>query len=350
MDNQNLGKDIRDTLDLTQNKAEIRRYLQLHRPPGQQYGSGPNDFDTRGLDCLIALIRHIYSQILPVYFDKEEHKEAEEKNPVLALAWLDINFEDKIAWADCKQHVLKVLSPSQEGTLETSFVSLVNSPLMKETFWNHEVHILYRACLEQPTDAPWGHADLGPNAAAAMVDMSTIVVDRNLEPEWSFRRYMRSYFKIVKKRNKRELCMCAEPCIIRVHYKTNKDLEPFPFSTLKNVNIPIAEIKDSEPIPDDRDCLYTLVASVSLKEQRIRTYAFLGEEIMPWPSSGKGNKRSLEDRIDGDFMLFYCRAGDAMPDFGIAETVHLPRDRPTFSFLNKFFDEGIKEKKEEERV
>ncbi|KAM5517364.1 hypothetical protein FOXYSP1_04315 [Fusarium oxysporum f. sp. phaseoli] len=49
-------------------------------------------------------------------------------------------------------------------------------------------------------------------------------------------------------------------------------------------------------------------------------------------------------------MLFYCRAGDTMPDSGISEIDHLPRDRPTFAFLNDFFDRGIKARKEENRV
>ncbi|EXL90387.1 hypothetical protein FOIG_16386 [Fusarium odoratissimum NRRL 54006] len=39
-----------------------------------------------------------------------------------------------------------------------------------------------------------------------------------------------------------------------------------------------------------------------------------------------------------------------MPDSGISEIAHLPRDRPTFAFLNYFFDRGIKARKEENRV
>lgn len=36
-----------------------------------------------------------------------------------------------------------------------------------------------------------------------------------------------------------------------------------------------------------------------------------------------------------------------MPDSGISEIDHLPRDRPTFAFLNDFFGRGIKARKGE---
>lgn len=66
-----------------------------------------------------------------------------------------------------------------------------------------------------------------------------------------------------------------------VHYKRNKNLEPFPFSDLKNTYIPIAGIKGSEVILNGRDCRYTLIAAVSLRHIGTRTYAFLGQQIMP---------------------------------------------------------------------
>jgi hypothetical protein len=54
-----------------------------------------NASDTHGLDCLFALVRRLYSQLLLVYFDKDEYKDTEEQNPVLALAQLNINFDAK---------------------------------------------------------------------------------------------------------------------------------------------------------------------------------------------------------------------------------------------------------------
>ncbi|RKL41405.1 hypothetical protein BFJ72_g5832 [Fusarium proliferatum] len=69
---------------------------------------------------------------------------------------------------------------------------------------------------------------------------------------------------------------------MRVHYKRKKNLEPFPFSHLKNTYIRISGIKRSEVILNGRDCRYTLIAAVSLRDNGIRTYAFLGQQIMPW--------------------------------------------------------------------
>ncbi|KAF5580048.1 X-pro dipeptidyl-peptidase [Fusarium subglutinans] len=342
MNFEKLGTDLRETLSLTRNRQAIRRSLQSQSPPLTLLDSNIRDYKTDGLDCLIVLVRHIYSEVLDVYYSGEENKTAEEKNPILALAWLDIDPEDKKAWADCKRHVLEVLNPAEGGTIQTCFASLVNSPLMNETFWSQDIHILFRACLEKSLEANsrWRHADLGPNPRAAMVELSTIVADRNAKPDWTFRQFVRSPFKILKKHDKQQLNMCAAPAIIRVHLKTNKDVEPFPFSTLKNFQIDIAGVNGSEPIVKDMLCGYTLIASVSLKEQRIRTYRPLGEEIVRG-TGYLGRRWSLENREDGEFMLFYRRSDDAVADSYTPETVTIPKEMPTLAIVNNALQEDI---------
>ncbi|KAF5641505.1 hypothetical protein F25303_6849 [Fusarium sp. NRRL 25303] len=316
MDVELLGQDIRDELGLTRNLREICRNLQLQRPPGLIQLDSPSSYDTQGLDCIFALVRHIYSQLSHFYFNKDKHKDAEEKNQILALAWLDINFAAKDEWEQCKQNILKSFNPSGAHDPKISFEGLVNSQLMNDTFWNQE---------------PWEHADLGPNPDAVRVAMGEIMVDRNKAPWWSFKQHMRSNFQLITTDNTTELRMCAKPCIIRAHYKTNKNLDSFPFSDLKNTYIPIAEVKGSEVIPNDRDCLYTLIAAVSLKDNRIRTYA-------------------LEDKVDGDCMLFYCDAGDAVPDFGTEEVVVLPEENPNLAFVNDALQQDINKRREAKRV
>ncbi|KAF5572438.1 X-pro dipeptidyl-peptidase [Fusarium pseudocircinatum] len=359
MNIEKLGTDLRETLSLMRNGQAIRRSLQSQSPPWTRHDSNSQDHRTDGLDCLIVLVRHIYSQILDVYYFSEENKKAEEKNPILALAWLDIDPDDKRAWADCKQHVLKVLNPPGGGAIQTCFASLVNSPLMNETFWSQDIHILYRACLEKSLEpgSRWGHADLGPNSHAARVEMSTIMADRNAKPEWTFGRFVRSPFKLLKGSDKLQLNMCAAPGIIRVHLKTNKDVEPFPFSTLKNFLIYIAGVNGSEPIVKDKLCGYTLIASVSLKEQRIRTYMFLGQEMLRG-TGYLGRRWSLEDRIDGEFMLFYRRSDDEVQDIGTPEMASLPLESPNMTIVNNALQEDINkrraqraaEREEEERA
>lgn len=222
---------------------------------------------------------------------------------------------------------------------------------MNDTFWNQEVHILYRALLVKPNNKTWEHADLGPNPDAVRVAMSEVMVDRNKAPWWSFKQHMRSNFQLITTDNTTELRMCAKPCIIRVHYNTNKNLEPFPFSDLKNTYIPIAEVKGSEVIPNDRDCLYALIVVVSLKDNGIRTYAFLGQQIMPWPvHDALEMKWSLEDKVKGNYMLFYCQAGDAVPDFGTEEVVVLPEENPNLAFVNDALQRDIDERRETKRV
>lgn len=138
---------------------------------------------------------------------------------------------------------------------------------------------------------------------------------------------------------------------MRVRYKTNKNLDSFPFSDLKNTYIPIAEVKGSEVIPNDRDCLYALIAVVSLKGNEIRTYAFLGQQIMPWPvHDALEIKWSLEDKVDGDYMLFYCQDGDAVPNFGTEGVVVLPEGNSNLVFVNDALQRDIDERREAKRV
>ncbi|KAF5697408.1 X-pro dipeptidyl-peptidase [Fusarium mundagurra] len=323
----------------------------LKSPPGLILLDNPNAYDTHGLDCLFTLIRHIYSQLMDAYFDKNNQKDAEMKNPILALAWLDINFEVKDEWARCKQGILEGFGPSHAQDPVISFEGLVNSQLMKDTFWNHEMHKLYRAYLVKPDNGRWGHADLGPNPDAVKVDMSEILVDRNKAPWWSFNQHMRSNFQLIKTDNTTELKMCAGPGIIRVHYKTNKNMKPFPFSDLKNTHIPIAGVKGSEPSPNDKDCLYTLIAAVSLKDNGIRTYMFLGHQILAFPGHDASEKKwSLEDKVDGDYMLFYRRADDAVPDFGIPEVVVLPLESPNVAVVNDALQRDIDDRRKAKRI
>lgn len=89
MDVELLGQDVRDKLDLSRNRGEICRNLQLQRPPGLILLDSADFCDTQGLDCLFALVRHIYSQLPHFYFNKDKHKDAEEKNRILALpGWI----------------------------------------------------------------------------------------------------------------------------------------------------------------------------------------------------------------------------------------------------------------------
>ncbi|KAF5687916.1 hypothetical protein FDENT_5206 [Fusarium denticulatum] len=214
MDTQRLGEDIRDELDLSRNRGQIRRKLQLQRPPGFILLDSPSAYDTHGLDCPLTLIRYIHSHLLDVYFDKSEHKDAEERNPILPLTSLDINFNTRYLGG------IQPFSCSRPRRI-----------------WSGQTRSL------------GANADLSPNSDAVKVDMSEILIDRNnlqgsmivLQTAYAIK------FSIIRTDNTTELKMCAGPGIIRVQYKTNKNLKPMPFSDFKNTHIPIAEVKGSDP-------------------------------------------------------------------------------------------------------
>jgi hypothetical protein len=116
--------------------------------------------------------------------------------------------------------------------------------------------------------------------------------------------------------------MCADPRLIRVDYSTKSGLAALPFSTIKNIKIPII-------MPDGsvKECWYSLLAVVSLRQDTIRTYSFMGEQIIHYPESpvvSKDHKEewSLEEDIDGRFILFYDRVGyepETEPNFEFRE-------------------------------
>lgn len=57
-------------------------------------------------------------------------------------------------------------------------------------------------------------------------------------------------------------------------------------------------------------------------------------------------KWSLEDN---DYVLFYCHAGDAVPDFGTEEAFVLPEENPNLAFVNDALQQDINKRREAQR-
>jgi hypothetical protein len=71
------NKDLRDRLDLNENSVELKRTLQMYLPPGATN-------KTRGIDCMIALIKCIYSRMTTKYWERNAENNDRERR---ILCW-----------------------------------------------------------------------------------------------------------------------------------------------------------------------------------------------------------------------------------------------------------------------
>ncbi|KAF4947787.1 hypothetical protein FSARC_13882 [Fusarium sarcochroum] len=308
------SEDIRDKSDLSLHEARIITTLQVQLPP-----TTPVDdvgYKVQGLDCLIALVKCFYSNMPSLYFTRDEqNRDFEAKNPILGLAWLKVDYEHgqvSAEWTEAKKAILMQFNPKHPDDAQLRFEQLFHTRLMKNTLWFRPEYRLHRASLIK-SETNWKLEDLGNEE---IFKLSTLVFDRSKSPTESFERTIEDAFGLRQLSDgSRRLRMCAEPCVLRIQYTTKKGLQSIPFSRIKNVYLPIHELKDSEPVVL-RNSLYTLVAVVSLTDDRLRTYSFLGRAIFHWPKSPivSGKTWSLEDDADGRFMLFYMLAGKAKKD------------------------------------
>jgi hypothetical protein len=122
----------------------------MYLPPGATT-------QTRGIDCMIVLVRCIYSHTGPKYEERNaENIEREQMNPLLALAWLDVDYEhpDSIAeWSRARQQIAALFRLS-EITYSLSFETILESDLMAKTLWKESEFVIWRAIvITQPGEA-----------------------------------------------------------------------------------------------------------------------------------------------------------------------------------------------------
>lgn len=269
----------------------------------------------------------------------------------MALAWLDVNYEHPESipeWSQARQEVAALFGLS-ESAESVSFETILESDLMADTLWKEPEFVLWRAML---MGSP------GQNEIVLPVEntkIPRIIVDRNKSPNLPFQKYVRKQFERKKKSGLEYVKISAEPHFIRVDYSTKSGLAPLPFSTIKDFKIPIYQLDGIEM--EDVECWYTLFAVVSLQQDSIRNYSFEGEQILHYPSSpgvstAHNSAWSIEDDIQGRFVLFYVWAGhegDKRPRFGVGEFARIPRYRSLYKVAEDAFA-GVRKRKNDSRA
>ncbi|KAI8656143.1 hypothetical protein NCS55_01269000 [Fusarium keratoplasticum] len=311
-------RDIRNLYNATRAKVIMTSLLQ-DRPPPDNVDKEVG-FRTYGLDCLVIVVRMLYSVMLPIYATTDDRSEAAEaRNPLLRLAWQKFSYEDGacLEMARVKSEVLEAFEADDHDLFEPEFAYLVRSPLMEETLWCRPEYQLF-----QP-DLRWSGSEWQTRSftKAESAEMNVIRVTNG---DATFQQQVDEIFGRMKHFDGSEIIrMCNEPCIIRVMYEVVPEDEPFPFSTIKNINVPIPEIETFRYTPAARRSCYTLVAVVRLHEDsggdydRVRTDSPMAEQLILLPSIAvlRGGSWSLESKEKSavSFMLFYARTDNQEP-------------------------------------
>ncbi|KAF4341437.1 hypothetical protein FBEOM_4598 [Fusarium beomiforme] len=333
--------------DMRLNKKEhnfrhVARLLRTQVPPPTSIAAVK--YDTQGIDCLIVVLRHIYSHMLPEsMFQTQEDKDKETRNPMLALAWSDISRDTESVWVEAKTEVLRLFQPSCAKDSKLRFEHLCHSDLMWETFWSRDEFTMFSGVMMKQEGDPWKHV---PTEGRRLI-RSIMEVNRRGYPKLGFQDFINAHFMLQKKPSGRLMkYFCAAPKVIRVKYNTRKKGKPFPFSTLKNIYVPVGDVKGSDTEPSKekghQKVSYTLIAVVSLADDRIHLYDFMGEQIIPEnpsPITG-GEQWSLEDAKVGSFELFYMHAGHAKPIdmYGEFARAKPELDQPALQALQRLRD------------
>ncbi|KAF4467769.1 hypothetical protein FALBO_5364 [Fusarium albosuccineum] len=323
-----LSNDLRQTYDVSENPALAQFDLQTRSPPVTTLQSVGHT--TLGLDCLLIVIRRLYSYLFARYSARSPvNLAAEAENPILQMAWQDFGEESAQDWPALKRQILERFNPTEAFPQEIWFENLCFSPLMLKTFWSRPEHHLYRVRLVK-SGSLWSRLEW---AEEDLVRQSTMVVDQKKAQNLTFQEHIDQNFGWKKQDDGTEaLYACRRPPIARIKYTKDKGLEPFPFQDIKNIRLPIAGAdKDENYIPVASRSLYTLLAAVFLvktgQNDCVRTYEFVGSELVLSPSGPfcAGRSRSLQTQESGKVMLFYAHSkDDSMIHSGYGEFASRP--------------------------
>ncbi|KAF5547751.1 hypothetical protein FMEXI_5077 [Fusarium mexicanum] len=334
-----IRKDMR--LDESVYVRDVVRLLRRQFPPPTE--ARDVGYQTQHLDCLIVLLRYINSHMTPHYLPiLEEHRAQEAQNPILALSWMDINPDAKPAWIEAKRNILSALGPMGDDESNPSFGDLLHSDIMMKTFWSRQEFKLMRGIMIKPAGGSWDMPADNPD-----LEKNFLYVARSPLPELSFQDRISRFFQLSRRLadDSQFIRLCARPNILRVTYERQSGFQPYPLSTMKNIKIPIADVKNSKPTKErDHDVVvYTLLAVVSHKDAMIRLYQPMAPQVLfntthPVIDS---KRWSLEDPEHGIFDLIYAYVGhveiiDVAGEF--AETRELPE---AFKEVYKQFQEDI---------
>ncbi|KAL5598130.1 hypothetical protein FOBRF1_011923 [Fusarium oxysporum] len=338
--------DIRNHYDIRGPKADIVAAILEGRPP--QFS---NRYARPGFDCLIVVLRRIFSHIMlgpvPVM---DWLAASEEENPILRFAWgLFGDGKAEVESAMQARHrVFDDISSKgldQQGTFE----ELCNSSLMNKTFWSQPEFRLTGILVDLDTRMA---VVVSQNELA---DGSLLKLNHVEHPGQPLQEVVNQSFGVIIKNEKKLLSPPHNPRVVRVVYTASPDdAIHFGYDKLRGLHVPTIEFDPNDPI---RHVVkgwtgYSLMAVVRLKDEKyptefVRTYGDQGDNLVGErePSSIVNNRWSINDQ-HGKYMLFY---GIQPDDRKVKSTrfpeISLPRmtenDAKTMKRMERFLDSVV---------
>ncbi|KAF5232500.1 hypothetical protein FANTH_12961 [Fusarium anthophilum] len=309
--------DIRDHYDIRGPQADIVAAILEGRPP--QFSNR----DARpGFDCLIVVLRRIFSHIMLGPVPAIDWLAASEKeNPILRFAWgLFGDGEAEVKSANKARYKVFDELPSKGLDHQYSFEELCNSSLMNKTFWSQSEFRLIGNLVDIDT------RELVEVSHDELADTSLLKLNHAEHPGQPLHEVINQSFGVLTKNEKQLLSQPHNPRIVRVMYTPSPDdTIRFAYDKLRGLHVPMMEFDPKDP----RNAVitgwigYSLLAVVRLRDGQhstefVRTYGGRGENLTGErePPSIVNNTWSINDR-HGKYMLFYGVVTDD-PELSIA--------------------------------
>lgn len=228
------SSDIRESYDFDGKEKRIAQTLLDNCPPLWKGAQSSSE-----LDCLIVLLRRIYSCFLTttkgITKDLGWISTSEAKNPILGHAWHVFgDSPEDVSRATKDREKLEEALTSLSINPSASFEDLCTSTLMNETFWAQDVFCLTRV----PFDAVTGERpDLSPDE---IVELSTLELDRSKTPGAVLQDVVDESFGLRTWKGTQLALIPSNPWIVRVDYRADSNGgESLDINTFKQMHLPI---------------------------------------------------------------------------------------------------------------
>ncbi|EKJ75742.1 hypothetical protein FPSE_03922 [Fusarium pseudograminearum CS3096] len=301
------SSDIRDRYDFDGKDMHIAT-ARLDTYPPLWKGSKTSS----GIDCLIVVIRRIYScYVIDTDFKDAVHwvAMAEKQNPILRHAWHVFgNSPDNVARTTEDRKSLEKVLNSLGITPQASFKDICGSSMMNKTFWSHDWFRLSHPPFDTATGKP---IDLSPDEIAKL---STLELDLCKSPDDRLQEVVDKAFGIRTLGGVEVGLIPSAPWVVRVLYRVPK-MDRIPtIQHLKTMEVPIwTKCLDRSDLcfRESGRNLYYLMAVVRMRRDGrsdlVRTYNPTGSNVL----FNYTSKYIMSDQwsvVEGDrtYMLFYA--------------------------------------------
>ncbi|KAK7426227.1 hypothetical protein QQZ08_007256 [Neonectria magnoliae] len=288
-------------------------------------------YDTRGFDCLVAVIRRIYHLVADDLDGTKAFAEAQEKNLILRYACgvpdlSDVATPDLVASSVAEKKKIMTKLFGNDPRASINFHDLCCSDLMNETFWRLRPFHLFRPRLEnfEGSSPPWRWIDWDPREITAM---NLIRMEGSQNPASTLQDFVNGTFGRRTWRGREVLLASNCPTVVRVLYTPGPDRVDS-FQELRSFNMPYYNFENGWQVSGQGHMRYSLVAVVHMVhpdvvafQDSVRLYGLDGSQLVPRSSNPAFTDYSwsLDQFTDSSYMLFFGKADEVQLEPGFPE-------------------------------